>query len=155
MKVQNQFFRICGPRWSRIHPMFLLFWYAPLSLSYDLKCKGKFCGLKKSISRVFRVGWCDFAEFQGLAKQSRVVSSKVINPHVNITIHHILVTFPHVYVRRSPVYNRRRGESPPSPYGRYGYPSPPPPRDRDRQLQDRSPPPNPYSSYDDRDRSGP
>ena len=59
-------------------PMFLLFWYAPLSLNYDLKCKGKFCGLKKSISRASRVGWCNFTEFQGLVNQSRVLSSKMI-----------------------------------------------------------------------------
>ena len=52
--------------------MSLDFWFVPLYLIYDPKCKGKFWGLKNSIF----VRWCNFAEFQGLAKQSRVVSSQ-------------------------------------------------------------------------------
>ena len=52
--------------------MFLLFSLMLSSKSYDPKRKGK---LKNSIF----VSWCNFAKLQGLAKQSRVVSSADIS----------------------------------------------------------------------------
>ena len=47
--------------------MFLHFLYAPLSLSYDLKCKGKFSGLKKSI---FQSG---MMQFRGILRTGEAV----------------------------------------------------------------------------------
>ena len=48
-------------------PHVFTFLLVPSSLIYDPKRKGKFWGLKK---RIFHSEMIDFAEFQGLAKQS-------------------------------------------------------------------------------------
>ena len=70
--------------------MFLLFLYAPLSLSYDLKPKGIFCGLKKSI---FQSVMMQFRRFSRTGEAVQGTSDIIIG-----TIHISYASITSIYV---------------------------------------------------------